>query len=566
VQLSRFLKILSLFVVVLFLGCAKQGYPPGGPVDKRGPVVIASFPNAEETGVSCDVRPWIQLDEYSNRSSVEPAIFISPEPEEGFEVKIKRKKITIIFNEDLQTDRTVVITFGTGISDNLGNSMDQSFILAFSTGDVIDNALISGYIEGMENPGATWLWGYPLDSLGNPDPREEKAPFATQPDLNGSFTLSHLPEGEFRIFAVVESRRNRLWDSEREAIAFPSRDCQALENGSMPVNLYMHSVDLIPPSLRSVEMMHRQAGRLSFDEPVQASRSAIFAENETGQKLSVVEMYQNPADSQVVLFTTGIQREGDVYSFHIDALEDLAGNIADSLTADVEAVTMVDTVGPRFTWSNPGNGATDVDWEGAIEIGFSESIITTTIHDAMTMVDYDGDTLTGRWSFPNPNICRFMPLESLSSDEYYTVIINCQIVQDIFGNPSADSLVSFAFTTQDVDATGSFSGRVIDAPPDLRISALNINAPDRKWEEGTSEDGTFVFDHLPASIYRLTLYRDIDLNERYSSGSIDPFTFAEPFEVWSDTIRVRSRWETGDINLHWNRSAGIPDIFQEEID
>jgi len=553
VHCFRVKAVLCLFVLLLLCGCAKQGYPPGGPMDKIGPVIVSVYPLPEATGISGSVKPWIILDEYPNRNTVESSIFISPEPEEGFDVKIRGKRITVIFKQELPINRTVVVTFGAGISDQVGNQMAESYVLAFSTGDNVDNASISGYIEGMENPGAVWVWGYPLESFAEPDPRLNKAPYATQPDLEGSFTLSYLPKGSYRIFAVTETRRNRLWDSERESIALPPRDVPALEDQMVSINLKMHSVDLIPPSFRGAEAISRQTIRLSFDEPVAALKADISAMTERGQTLGIIDVYQNPADSNAVLLTTGIQREGDVYHFEIDNLCDLAGNEADSLIFEVDGSTEIDTVGPHFTWSSPSNGETGVVWGDAVLIGFSESITTTTIPAAVRITVRDSAVVEGKWSFPSSNLGKLEPSEPFENAEYHTVTVYCDSVKDIFGNTSPDSVGTFGFTTADVENTGVFSGQVANAPQELRIIATGIEAGGA-WEEAVLEDGAFRFNDLPASLYSLTLYRDLDGNDRFSPGIIEPFTFAEPFKIWSDTLRVRSRWETGDFNLYWEAS------------
>jgi len=327
---------------VLLAGCAKQGYPPGGPEDVTGPTVIASYPKSEATQVANDVRPWIRLNEYPARRSVEDAIFVSPEPDEGFEIKIRGKRIQVRFKQELPENRTVVVTFGSGIRDLYGNQMAESFIMAFSTGDEIDKSGLSGYLKGMKNPASTWIWAYPLESAEEPDPREDKAPYATQPDPEGKFRLAFLPTAEYRIFAVEDSRKNRIWDSDKEAIAFPPWDVLSAEINAPEINLMMATYDPQPPNLRGAQARgaqapHRQAVRLSFDEPVKTTDLKIEATNQDGRPLDIVAAYQNLADSTTLLLTTAIQRAGDVYSIRLNGLSDYFGNRADSIIAEVEA-------------------------------------------------------------------------------------------------------------------------------------------------------------------------------------------------------------------------------------
>jgi hypothetical protein len=64
--------------------------------------------------------------------------------------------------------------------------------------------------------------------------------------------------------------------------------------------------------------------------------------------------------------------------------------------------------------------------------------------------------------------------------------------------------------------------------------------------------GHFTFDNLLEDKYQFWLYQDKDNNKRFSPGELEPYTAAEPFTISPDTVRVRSRWETEGIILHWD--------------
>ena len=518
---------------------------------------MASHPQSESVQVPTDVRPWIRLNEYPARSSVEDAIFISPEPDEGFEIKIRGKRIQVRFKEELPENSTVVVTFGSGIQDIHGNQMPESFVMAFSTGDKIDKSGISGYLKGMKNPASTWIWAYPLESAEEPDPREDKAPYATQPDPEGKFRLAFLPTAEYRIFAVEDSRKNRIWDSDREAIAFPPWDVLSAELDVPEINLMMATYDLQPPNLRGAQALHRQAVRFSFDEPVKTTDLEIEATNQDGRRLDIVDAYQNLADSTTLFLTTAIQREGDVYSIRLDGLSDYSDNRADSIIAEVEASNSMDTTGARFAWSEPSDGQTSVDLESSVSVGFNEAITLIDLPKAVTLLDPDSAAVPGKWNYPGSSWGVFVPAEAFASNATYSVRIVGDSLRDIFGNTSPDSLVRLSFTTIDLEELGSIQGRVEESSSDLRVVAERLER-EEQWEVAVQDDGSYRFERLPASNYRLWLYRDIDGNGKLSPGKITPFRFAEPFTVSEDTIRVRARWETEGKKIHWNQSPAFP--------
>jgi len=150
-----------------------------------------------------------------------------------------------------------------------------------------------------------------------------------------------------------------------------------------------------------------------------------------------------------------------------------------------------------------------------------------------------------------------VPTEAFESNTTYLVRIVGDSLRDIFGNTSPDSLVRISFTTVDLEEVGSIQGRVEESSSDLRVVAERLDG-EEQWEVAVQNDGTYRFERLPASNYRLWLYRDIDNNGKLSPGKIAPFRFAEPFTVSEDTIRVRARWETEGIRILWNQSPVFP--------
>lgn len=532
-------------------GCAKQGYPPGGPVDRKGPDIVAVYPAPKSVNVPLSVKPSIKLNEWIQRNTVEKAIFISPEPEDGYHLKIGDKKVTVIFNSDLEENRTIVVTFGAGISDVNGNQMAESFVLAFATGDQMDSSRVAGYVRNMQSPSSTWIWAYPLNEFPDPDPRQDKAPFATQPDVDGSFQIGFLPRDYYRLFAVVESRQNRIWDVAREAIAFPPEDIQASSVAPPIISLWLGNVDLEPPALRGAEGVNSQAIRLSFTEPVRTDLLHVTGQDTLGGELSIVDVAWNQADSNAVLLTTGIQREGHQYHLLLNNVQDYAGNKVDSLEVDVQAAAYPDTIGPRVTWTQPAAGAEEISPDTTLRIGFSEPVTMTTLNDAIKVTEGDSIQVEGIWLSQETTIARFRPAETFKGNITYVVIVDNSLIKDIFNNPSPDSLQRFSFTTIDEEAVGSLSGKVNDPVDKLQVVANQLNEPYWTLQAPVREVNSFNFSRLLAGSYRLWLFQDSNEDGKLSAGSIDPFQFAEPFSVFLDSVRIRSRWETEDIELDW---------------
>ncbi|MFH1861679.1 MAG: Ig-like domain-containing protein [bacterium] len=548
-----FCGVVFFTALFIFSGCAKQGYPPGGPVDRTGPYVEDFYPALEATQVAVKVRPWIVLNEYPAVNSLAGAVFVSPQMDEGFEVRSRGKRIEVRFRQELPVDRTIVVTFGSGIKDRNGNPMNGSHVLAFSTGERMDKASLKGKLEGISQAGAAWIWAYPLSEFSEPDPRRDKAPFAVQPDLAGDFALDFLPEGEYRIFGVEETRRNRLWDGEQEAMALPSADLNAQIENPPFLSLRLVNYDLKPPSLRSALSLHRQGLRLVFDEAVVIGDAVINATAQDGSTLPIIDLYQNPGDSSALLCTTAPQRVDDQYTIRLDRLRDRSDNWVDSIVVEAPAATLADTVGPRLSWTYPGSAAQNINPNAAIQLGFTEAVILTDLPRAVQLQDSTGTALTGEWSFLGSALGMFTPQPPPIGGASYTLQVSGDSLRDIFGNTCPDSLVSISFSILDLQETGSITGSVKGAVANLNAVAEARTIPDVISIVPVAENGEFEFQHLPAADYRIWLYEDRNYDGIYSVGVIDPFYYAEPFQVAADSIRVRVRWTTEQVNLFWTK-------------
>ncbi|MEJ2054064.1 MAG: hypothetical protein P8X42_09110, partial [Calditrichaceae bacterium] len=59
----------------------------------------------------------------------------------------------------------------------------------------------------------------------------------------------------------------------------------------------------------------------------------------------------------------------------------------------------------------------------------------------------------------------------------------------------------------------------------------------------------YRIEKLPDGQYRMSAFWDLNGDKQFSAGGLFPFQFSEPFAVRNDTIKVRKRWETANINL-----------------
>jgi hypothetical protein len=217
-----FLNILPVFFLVLiFLGCANQQRPQGGPRDHDPPKLLkATPPNMTRNFKAKEIR--LDFDEFFKLSNQYTEITMSPAPAKLPEYAISKKNIVIKLKDTLEKNTTYVINFGKAIQDVNESNVLKNFTYVFSTGSHIDSLSISGTVinnltQEREKEVTVMLFTLKQDSLlfG-----KKKPTIYTSTDTAGNFTLNNLHPDNYRIYALKENSPNRIYDNDAELIAF----------------------------------------------------------------------------------------------------------------------------------------------------------------------------------------------------------------------------------------------------------------------------------------------------------------------------------------------------------
>ena len=98
----------AVLVALVLAGCAKMAAPPGGPVDKTGPEVVATYPIENALEVSGIEYIAIDFSENIEKKSIKEAIFISPSFSEKPEFRWKGRQLRIIPPDSLAESSGIV--------------------------------------------------------------------------------------------------------------------------------------------------------------------------------------------------------------------------------------------------------------------------------------------------------------------------------------------------------------------------------------------------------------------------------------------------------------------------
>ncbi|MBN1348644.1 Ig-like domain-containing protein [candidate division KSB1 bacterium] len=552
------LLISGAIIAIFLLACAKQAPPPGGPVDRTPPKVIHALPQPGQTATPLDSEISIEFSERIDRRSVEESVFISPIPEQDIRFKWKGSKVVMKFPGGLKPDKTYVLTIGTDTKDMRNNRMTNSYTMAFSTGDSIDQALVKGRVYSETPVKGALVWAYSLTENSQPNPVEIKAEYITQCGDDGTYRLSHLSYDNYRLFAVNDRNGNRLYDPEYDLIGICTRDVR-LNADTMRAddcNFQLSREDTTRPGLLRAMAQDQHHLTLQFDEQMSSknidSLSSYLIERITNdspaEALRIRLVYQNPADKSRVDFITDAQVAQADYEVRVERLTDLSGNKIDPeyQTISFTGSTAPDTLKPMLIASSPKDSSFSIPLNAAIELYFTEAMDQNSLEKHFSLTDTLERKIPGKLSSLAPSAFRFVADAQLQSKMTYFVKLPVDSVFDLFDNPSGDSALSITFTTLNKDTLTSISGTVYDEVETdsgkIHLRASLVKTGNLQYYEVLDKPGAYAFNSILPGLYLLYGFRDEDGNGAYSFGSILPFKPAEQFIFYPDTLKTRSRW------------------------
>ena len=557
----KYLKIFIVVILVLLAACAKQGYPPGGPVDKTPPLVIRTQPAPDSTGIATDARVMLEFSETVDHNTCEESIFITPYSGDDVKYKWQGRRLWITFPRPLAENRTYVITVGTGTKDLRNNSMKFSYSLAFSTGDHLDIAEVRGRVYGDAEVKGAQIWAYDLADKAEPDPTNDFPLYITQASETGDYRLAYMAYGQYRLFAVMDRDMNTLYDPQFDLLGVGMRDVVLNDSlsvvESFPFRIALR--DTTPPVLYSANAPDQRHVDLRFSEAMQPKGMedmSNFVFYTVFDTLGIMDVYPDADKPYLVHVTTEPQLPDTTYRVRVLTGYDLAGFSlgADTLDVKFRGSAVPDTTGPVYVSMQPADSSRNVMLDTTITVMFSEIMDRESVEKHLVLADTLGDTLSGAFVWKNGANVTFYPDSDLKPETFYLLTLPVDsTVFDAFGNPLADTLFTKRFTSVNPDTLSEIAGKLTDADTTasgpLQITAAMLNGPEKSiWLQG---EGAYRFTRLLPGSYVLSVYRDENGDGKYSGGEAFPFIPAERFYIYPDTVHIRSRWpdEGEDITL-----------------
>lgn len=540
-----------LAALLLFVACARQMAPPGGPADTTPPYVVKTIPTNDSVRVGLEEAIQIYFSETMDHRSVEDAIFISPQSAVLPKFRWRGDRIEIELNEGLRPNRTYVVTIGQASADEWRNRMVASYTFRFATGEFVNQGELFGRVVWSKRyAGQAFVWLYDLHVIPEPALLTDQAHYVTQPDADGNFHFSGLGPGAYRVFAFSDGDQNKTYTPGIDALAVAPQDV-ILEDDVRPFRLGdMKGVvrDTSGPVLSAVRTLDQNHVLVRFNEPVR-----LVAEPEIGD-LAIQEVYQDADSSRVGLFTAN-QKNGRTYDLRL-SVSDVLGNVSD-IQVTVRGDGTTDRRAPELLTGSPTVGAHGVQETASLVMIFSDAMAREIKQPFW--VDSDSTWVPeGAFVWQAANRLVFTPKEPWPR-ELIQLQSDSGVLTDLNGNVWNET-VRFEFSPADSQALGAIVGSVRPQVYPMVVEAQTVEGDTLVYEMMVApHDSTFEFANVVPGRYRVSGFVDVDSNGVWTQGQASPFVVADVLFHVADTVEVRPRW-TEEIS---RRLDALPGWFIE---
>ena len=551
------LPVVLVFSIIL-IGCAAQGPPGGGPVDKTGPTLISTLPENRSINVDKNCIVEFIFSESIDPRSAEGALIITPKPDKPPNVKVSRRKITVDLYEPLLENTTYILSFGRNIKDYRKNQTAGDIKLAFSTGDSLDDGIISGKVYKIPEKlnAAVWVYrkhgAFPDSLLGSePD-------YIAAVDEFGYYNVTNLPVSEYRLISVSSQLISTFFLTEDDFIGLPQKDPLIIKHRQYKIkdiNFRLGKLYLKPFRLFAVNTVE---GCLELNFSHQILENSIQNANYIWSKnadMEILSSWIHEKEPNIIRLKIQGLIEGETYEVSV---ENILDSNDDEISISVNPVKFiwheqVDTTGPKLLKSRPTNREKGVPLDSEIRLDFSEPIKIENIKNSVSLWKRDTLKIPFDLEWIDGNSLILKTLKPLESANHYRLDAVTYSWKDYDENSFVDSTLTIRFSTVNVDTFGSITGSVISNKNiDFRKIFLEcVLTSRREFIKGTHPDslGFYKLINLLPGKYIFNIWEDKNGNNRYDCGKLIPFQIAEPFKAYPDIINVRSRWETAEVEL-----------------
>jgi len=570
-----------LFSLILFVGCAKRGNPTGGEGDITPPLFLKVTPETQSVSVSQTEKIKLEFNEWVQPTSAEKAVTVHPIVPGGFKIKTKSRTLTITPNDSFVDNTTYHISINTELKDYYNNRLEEPVSLVFSTGAEVDSGTITGSIV-LENDYSDTPLKVSLFLESRFDTTLDTTLFTepdyfTQCDSVGYFSFENINENSYRIIGFRDDNGDNFL-TPKEMVFIPEQQVVVtntnsdllltrvssdtiLNTVSSPLFLSPHlmTVGITPPSLKSIPDSIALVSTDSVESVTITSKEfTLLSDSST----LIVHFADSVQSDQYDMITSQPNRisagpllpERDTTD-ETDTLPPYQVVVSD--TVRFNAITTPDTTIPTLVnWKiqEKETRVPEIVLNWSIPVRIEGDII-----EAVTSNDTNGLNfpLAATTDFSKQVIIK--TVDTLEQNQSLELMIHLNKFVSLTGvqADSLDTLITFT-TPQDRDIAISLLLSYPNSEDYGHWKWELLSLDQQRTVPLTATEDGFLAEEVPAGLYTVTLFDDINGNSLQDKGTLFPYQIGESRIFLTDTVKAKGHWRTEmilDSEVHLLRQS-----------
>jgi len=536
-------QILSITALIIVYSCAAIQGPSGGPKDETPPELVQTIPSGGSIHFKGEQVELI-FSEFIDANSIEKAIHVLPILPEAPKIIYKGRRVFVEFPDTLIENQTYIISIGRTLKDEHNVALAQGIQVAFSTGDEIDKGEISGTVV-YDKPSSVHLWKIQHEK----DLTEfyQRIPdYVLDTSDSGKYKFQYLSDGNYRLAAVDRSTSGSPISLDRMVYGLSWNPLIQIGNSKEITGQNIR----VPNNMGGIKMNQAEWKTGNWST---ISFSDNIIEWETALKIHAIyedssihqpSQFLNILDGTKLHLTFSDLDKSQYVTILTNGIMQGEETIIDSGLIKLRVDTTIDTTNLSVN-APTKNFVLSIEEDNIIplEIVFSNLINTEKSHNSFVLMQ-DSISIPFKSAWITPLHSTITPLENWEPRTFYKILLFRDEIYPIFGQTLKDSIKTISFKTSDFKGYGRFIGASSEKLSSKTIAEIaSMEKEPSVFRSVVNLDGNFDINRVPEGDYSLSFFQDLDGNDRYSYGRVDPYKPSEWFYTYPDTVSIRTNWD-----------------------
>lgn len=531
--------LLNIIIALLLVSCANIVPPTGGPIDEQAPSIIygQSIPDSLHLTNYTAKTIVIAIDEQFKVQGLNSQLKANPALKEPVEYKIKKinkKKSHLIieFKEELKPNTTYTLNFGTAIKDITEGNVLKTPNFVFSTGDYIDSLSVKGKITTTEQkPVANVLVGL-YSSHDTVVPNKVKPIYSTYTDAQGNYTLSNLANNTYKIFAVEDKNKNKIYDSKSEKIGFINKTINPANRDTVDFTIFQQKDTVFRISSVRLKKTNTQ---LTFSQELKdvtiESKKSISHQFLANQKILALFPHEASTTKDLVHIIAKDENNNKIDT-NISLKFTLDQTLIKSSNDIIKSIQTSD-----YQYFNDSLSFSIQIKEPVQELLFSNIYFVT---------DLDTTLLKNRASIKHDFSEDLSKINFTVKGEFrdsVKILMTDKFINGVQGNTNKSTLLSFA--TYNKKEYSSLRGTIITEEENYIFQLFR----GKELIDTKYNNKTFYYPIMKPADYSIKILIDKNKNKKLDNGDYYKKEQAEIIYVYPNPIKLKANWEINNLKV-----------------